>query len=42
MLSTGVAMVPIEPLHHSVAHAETEVIVVQTHPSAQRLGGLEV
>ena len=41
MVSTGIAVVPIERLHHSVTHAETEITVVQSHPSAQRLGGLE-
>ena len=41
MVSTGLAVVPIERLHHLVAHAETEITVVQSHPSAQRLGGLE-
>ena len=45
-VSTGIAVVPIERLHHSVPKAETEITVVQTHPSAQgleawRLGGLE-
>jgi hypothetical protein len=40
-VSTGIAVVPIERLHHSVTHAETEITVVQTQPSAQRLGGLE-
>jgi len=41
MVSTGLAVVPIERLHHLVAHAETEITVVQTHPSAQTLGDLE-
>ena len=40
-VSTGIAVVPIERLHHSVPKAETEITVVQTHPSAQTLGGLE-
>ena len=40
-VSTGIALVPIERLHHSVPKAETEITVVQTHPSAQTLGGLE-
>ena len=40
-VSTGIAVVPIERLYHSVPKAETEITVVQTHPSAQTLGGLE-
>ena len=40
-VSTGIAVVPIERLHPSVPKAETEITVVQTHPSAQTLGGLE-